>query len=370
MTGPDVLIVGGGVIGGSVAYHLAAAGVRVTLLERYRAGGHASRASAGLLHPLTDPDTPAPLRNLSAASFALFPDLVERLRDLTGVDPQFARSGWLRVAYDAGMLSLYRRQAALFPDADARVLDGDAARQLEPTLTPAISAALHLPAGAQVYAPALLTAFLHAAARLGAEVRMGVEVAELLRSAGRVLGVKTADGERLEAGHTVLCGGAWIAPLAAGLGVRIPVVPLRGQILALHAIPAPLRHVVFAPGAYLAPKGDGSLVVGATYEDVGFDDRLTAAGVSRLLLDAQRVSPSLAEATFRQAWVGLRPASPDGAPIMGPLPGWDGVSLATGHTAEGILLSPITGSLMAQRVRGEPTSLDLAPFGLERFGAE
>jgi glycine oxidase len=356
------------VIGGSIAYHLAEAGAAVMLLERFRAGGHASRASAGLLHPLTDPDTPEPLRALSAASFAMFPTLVERLRALSGVDPQFSRPGWLRVALDPDALPAMRYRAAALATYDARVVDGDEARRLEPALSPAIIGALHLPQGAQVYVPALLTAYLHAAARLGAQVRTGVEVGELSRRGTRVTGVRTADGERIEAGHTVLAGGAWTAQLAGALGVRLPVAPLRGQILALHAIPSPLRRIVFGPGAYLAPKADGSLVVGATYEDVGFDDRLTAAGVSGLLLSAQQIAPALADATFRQAWGGLRPASPDSAPILGPLPGWEGVAVATGHTAEGVLLSPITGDVMARYIRGEPIGTDLTPFGLGRFG--
>jgi glycine oxidase len=112
---------------------------------------------------------------------------------------------------------------------------------------------------------------------------------------------------------------------------------------------------------------DGSIVAGATYEDVGFDDRLTAAGVSSLLLAAPAIVPVLADATFRAAWVGLRPASRDGLPILGPVPGWEGVVLATGHTAEGVLLSPISGAVIAQHIRGEPGKVDLAPFSPARF---
>jgi glycine oxidase len=366
-----VLIVGGGVIGASIAYHLAEKGVRALVLERGRAGGHASLASAGLLHPLIEPRVPKTLRALSEASFARFPSLVARLRELSGIDAQYQVSGWLRVALEpvqmpdlqAYVTDETRREYAL------QLIDGQEAHTLEPALSPAVVAALHLPCGAQVYAPALLSAYLHSAAKLGAEVRFGVEVQELCLEGAQVIGARTADGETISAGHTVLAGGAWTPRLAAALGLALPVYPLRGQILALHAIPPPLQHIIFGPGAYLAPKVDGSVLVGATYEDAGFDDRLTAAGLSRILLAGQQIAPVLADATFRQAWVGLRPASRDEMPILGPAPGWDGVTLATGHTAEGILLSPITGALIAQQIRGEPEAMPLAPFGMERFAS-
>ncbi|HWE62310.1 MAG TPA: glycine oxidase ThiO [Chloroflexota bacterium] len=367
MATTDVLIIGGGVIGASIAYHLSQQGVGVTVLERHRTGGHASRASAGLLHPLYDRAIPEPLRALSAASFALFPDLVARLRELTGVDAAYQPCGWLRVALREDAAAAL--QARDFADSAAReyhlrLIDGDEARTLEPALSPAVLAAVHAPCGAQVYVPALLQAYLQAAARLGATIRAGVEARDLWTADSRVLGATTLDGERIAADHTVLAGGAWTALLAAQLGVPVPVFPMRGQILSLHALPAPLRQVVFGSDVYLAPKVDGSIVAGATYEDAGFDDRLTAAGVASLLASAQLVVPALRDATFRQAWVGLRPASRDGLPLLGPVLGWQGVSVATGHTAEGVLLSPITGLLMAQHVRGQPTALSLAPFSL------
>ncbi|MGH2344229.1 MAG: glycine oxidase ThiO [Chloroflexota bacterium] len=371
MTTTDVLIVGGGVIGGSIAYHLAERRTRVMVLERGRNGGHASLASAGLLHPQVDPDVPEGLRLLSALGCARFPELTARLRELTGIDPQYQACGWLRIALEpAHMGGLEARlNEKTGRDLDLRLISGEEARAMEPGLAPQVIAALHHPRGAQVYVPALLSAYLHAAARLGGTVRCGVEVGELLLDAGRVRGARTADGEMIEAEHTVLAGGAWTPTLAASLGISVPVYPMRGQILALHAIPAPLRQVVFGPGIYLAPKVDGSLIAGATYEDVGFDDRLTAAGLTTLLTAAQRTAPVLADATFRTAWVGLRPAARDGLPILGPVSGWTGVTLATGHTAEGVALSPITGALIANLILGEPTQVSLAPFSITRFAA-
>jgi glycine oxidase len=175
------------------------------------------------------------------------------------------------------------------------------------------------------------------------------------------------DGEPIHAGHTVVAGGAWTAALMDRLGISVPVKPVRGQILSLHATPPTLNQIVFGADVLLAPKADGSTVVGATYEHAGFDDRLTAEGMSFLLLHAIRTAPSLASATFRRAWVGLRPGSPDRMPILGPVRGWNQLSIATGHTTEGILLSPITGKLIAQSIVGDQLDLPIEPWSLGRF---
>jgi glycine oxidase len=182
-----------------------------------------------------------------------------------------------------------------------------------------------------------------------------------------VTGVRLTGGEVIAAGHVVVAGGAWSASLLERLGVEVPVRPIRGQILSLRATPPPLRHVVFCSDVYLAPKVDGSTLFGATYEDAGFDDRLTGVGISYLLLNGIRAAPAYANATFSGAWVGLRPASPDGMPILGAVPGWESLTLALGHSAEGILLSPITGHLIAQHVMNEAPDIELEPFGLQRF---
>ncbi len=368
MVQPDVVIVGGGVIGVSIAYYLSEQGGRVTLLERGHAGGHASLASAGLLHPLRRDDAVDALRELALASFALFPDLVQRLREISGIDPEYQASGWLLTATDEVESAELRSQAQRAdPALGFRLITGAEAREMEPVLSPDIVTALHMPRGAQVYVPSYLQALTHAAARLGATIRRGAEVADLRVSDGRVTGVMTVDGEEIAAGQTVIAGGAWTAQTARRLGVALPVFPLRGQIMALHGIPAPLRRVIHGGEVYLSPKADGSIVVGATYEDAGFDDRLTADGMAYLFNSALKTAPGLANATFREAWVGLRPASEDGIPILGAVPGWAGVLVATGHRAEGVLLSPITGKLMAQYLRGEQTELSLAPFDAGRF---
>jgi glycine oxidase len=366
---PDVLIVGGGVIGAATAFYLSAQGVKVTLLERRHDGGHASNASAAVLHPIEEPDAPDHIRKLSEASFAMFPELVDEIREITGIDSSLQQCGWLRVALlEAAADDLRARFRAAAPHGHvAEWLSPEDVWELEPSLSPAILAGIRLPAGAQLYAPAFLRGLLQGAAMRGAHIRTGVEVAALVTDGNAVTGVQLADGESIFAGHTVVAGGAWSAALLGRIGITVPVQPLRGQILSLHATPTPLKHVVFGADVYLAPKADGSTVVGATVEQAGFDDRLTGDGVNFLLLHGIRLAPILGSATFRRAWVGLRPASPDGLPILGPAGDWKQLSLATGHTMEGILLSPITGRLIAQLATGKAPDLPIEPFGLQRF---
>src|SRR5438309_8869516 len=181
MAQPDVLIVGGGVIGASIAYHLAEAGTRVVVLERGHAGGHASLASAGLLHPTLKAGVSHPVRDLSLASFALYPDLVARLRELTGIDPEYQVPGFLMVALreDEVELRAAELEDPLAETYGLRLLSGDEARALEPGLSQGVVAAVHKPRGAQVYAPSLLQAYTHGAAHLGATVRRGGEGTDL-----------------------------------------------------------------------------------------------------------------------------------------------------------------------------------------------
>jgi glycine oxidase len=160
----------------------------------------------------------------------------------------------------------------------------------------------------------------------------------------------------------VIAGGAWTPAIAAELGVEVGVDPIRGQILALTPQPMPFRHTIYGPKGYLVPKPDGRLVVGATEDRAGFDARPTAGGVARLLAMATRLSPPLAGAPFAAAWAGLRPASADRLPLLGPLPGWENVALATGHYRNGVLLAPLTGSLIAEWVLCRRLPPLLAPF--------
>ncbi|MFN3653497.1 MAG: glycine oxidase ThiO [Armatimonadota bacterium] len=366
MSSPEVLVVGGGVIGSAAAYFLARAGVSVRLLERDGLASHASGAAAGMLAPICESESDSPFFRLALRSLGLFPELAPRLRELSGIDPQYVPSGAVRAALTEPEAEALRERSRRLGRFGVEWLDARAAREREPLLSPRTVGALWSPAEANVYSPQLGRAYAGAAAALGAEIRTGVAATGLLRRGGRVLGVRTTDGE-MEAGQVVLCAGAWTRFCAGWLDLDLPVRPVRGQILALDApTPAP-RSIVWGEGAYLVPKLNGALVVGATEEDAGFDCRTTAAGVERLLSAARELLPALSQCSFRHAWAGLRPDTPDHLPVIGPIPGVEGVVVAAGHFRNGVLLSPVTGEAVAECVRSGTLPADVAPFRPDRL---
>jgi glycine oxidase len=365
----DVVVVGGGVIGCAVAYYLAQAGARVTLIERGEIGGEASGAAAGMLAPLGESPQPGPFLDLCLASFRLYPSLADALRDETDIDIEYLPSGILHVALtDDEERELRHRlewQSTLGGGLPLEWVDGEALRLLEPRLAPA-RGALYSPQEHQVSAGRLTQALAQAAARRGTVLRQGAPVTGLLTNRRRVIGARTPS-EKTLGDHVVLAAGPWMGAFARRLGVPLPVRPVRGQMLAFADFALPLRHIVWGEAAYLVPKANGFLFVGATVEDVGFRSTTTVQTQRRLRRGARELVPSLAYSEVASSWAGLRPASADGLPILGAVPGWDGLSVAAGHYRNGILLAPITGRLMAQLITEGKTEVSLAPFSAGRF---
>lgn len=361
-------MVGGGVIGAACAFALAREGLAVTLLERDALAAHASGAAAGMLAPIGELEREPAALALGLSSLALFPALVRELGELSGIDPQHATSGILRVARSEEEARTLAARARELPDLGLEWLDAAAARELEPALAPQLHGALLSPREGQVASALLVRALARAAGRLGARIETGAPVHGLVREGTRVRGVRTAAGER-PCRHVVLCAGAWTPAAAAWLdSAAAPAIePVRGQILALDPVGAPPRHVVWGGSVYLVPRRDGSLVVGATEEHVGFDCRTTAQGVGELLAAAPRLVPGLAAAGFRGAWAGLRPATPDRLPLVGPWPGAEGLVLAAGHHRSGVLLAPRTAQLVADCVLGKELPAEAHLFRPERF---
>lgn len=351
---PDVIVVGGGIIGCSVAYHLAEAGARVTVVERGRGGGQATGAAAGMLAPGAEADGPGPFLELGLRSLGLFPELAERLRAETRVDVEYVPCGLLYVALDEEEAAALRARLEWQRAAgvEVRWLAGEEARRLEPGLPDTVLAALHYPQEHHVYSPHLVQALALAAAGRGVTFLEGTEAVGLITAGDRVLGVVTAGSQpgRLAGGHVVLAPGAWAGLWGERLGVEIPVCPVRGQIIALEQNPLPCRKVVFSARGYAVPKVRGMVAVGATEDRAGFDAGVTLAGVAYLSRLAGTLLPGLAAARFRHAWAGLRPWSATGLPLIGPVPGWRGLTLAAGHHRNGILLAPLTGRAVAELV--------------------
>lgn len=365
----DAVVVGAGVVGCAVARHAARAGLSVLVVDRGRPGAEASHAAAGMLSPLAEAEGPGRFLDLLLRARAEYPAEVEALREETGIDCGYSAAGTLFLALreedEAELAERFAWQSAAGLGVER--LTADEARRLEPGISPAIRAALRFPGDHQVENRALSTALWSAAARAGAEFRLGRSVVRILRGGGGTEGVELDDGTRIAAGAVVVAGGCWSASIE-GFPRPIPVFPVHGQLAAIESVPPLFRHVVDSPRCYLVPKADGRVVVGATVERTGFRKAVTPAGLLRLLSAAVETAPSLADAPVAATWSGLRPGTPDGLPILGADPDVAGLFYATGHFRNGILLAPLTGRAIGEMVAGRPSPVDLGPFGVGRFG--
>jgi glycine oxidase len=365
----DVIVVGGGVIGLTAGWRLAQRGLRVTVLERDEPGSGTSRVAAGMLAPIAEADVnEEPLLRLGVRSAAIYPAFVEELRELSGRDPGYLKCGSLLTARDRDEAESLRREQAVrerLKLAVSRLKPGDA-RALEPALAPALRLALDVPDDHAIDPRALVVALVAALEHTGVSVRRGAAVVRVAIADGGIAGVVLADGARLAADHVVIAAGSW-SDAIAGLPdhARIPLRPVKGQIMRLHdpAGPGLLTRVLRMRPAYIVPRGDGRYVLGATMEERGFDTTVTAGAIYELLRDAIELLPGLSELVIDGLEAGLRPATPDNAPLIGPGT-VAGLHWATGHFRNGILLAPVTGEMVVESVLGGSS---LSAFSPDRF---
>ena len=363
----DVVIVGGGVIGLSIAYRLGAEGVAATLLDRREIGREASWAGAGLIPANTERLRTSPTVELRSWSAVLFPEWSAALREETGIDNGYRRTGGVDVAFSPdeehelkATAGRWRTEGIVFE----RLAEADFHR-VEPALGPGLRAAYFLPDRAQVRNPWHLRALALAAARRGALLRPGQAALGFETAGGRLTAVKTTGG-RLPCGVLVIAAGAWSGGLLDGLGVSAPTPPVKGQIVLLKGDRPLLRRIVEHGPRYLVPREDGRVLVGATQEDAGFDTRATPQGVRDLLDEALRLCPVLAEAEVEKAWAALRPGSIDTRPYIGLVPGLSNVIVATGHKRAGLQLAPATAEVVTDLVLGRPPQIDLSGYRIGR----
>ncbi|MHA7631493.1 glycine oxidase ThiO [Corallococcus sp. M7] len=365
MATSDVLVVGGGVMGCGIALKLRQAGARVTVLERSIPGAEASSAAGGILAPQWESEGPGPFFELCLRSRALYGSFAAELRELSGVDIAYRPCGLLRVAFDEADLHHVESTVGWQHGMGLRaeLLDGKAARELEPHLSPTAVGAAHFPDDHQVDNRLLVRALTMAAARVGTVFKSGY-VRGVVHEHGRAVGVDL-DGEVLRADAVVLAAGSW-SSLVQGAGVSAQAVrPARGQMVQLQTRLPLLERVVTSAKGYLVPRADGRIIAGSTMEHVGFDKQVTAAGLARILDMALELCPDLGSAPITETWAGFRPWTQDALPYIGEGP-TPGLFLATGHFRNGILLAPITAKLVAQAVLGEKPSVDLTPFRYDR----
>lgn len=364
----DVAVVGGGVIGLSVAYHAARRGATVALFEAGEIGSGASGALAGMLSGQGEAEGPGPLRELLLAGRDHHRSFGPKLLEDTGLDPGYAWNGALRTATDGASTEVLAAEHALHEERGlpSELLSGDEAHELEPALSQEVVAGLHLPGDGNVNPPELARALAVGAAKHGASIREFDPVSEFLTRGDRVSGVRAARGD-VAAGAVVLACGSASGLLSGTLGVELPVRPVKGQLLETRLSPVPIRTNVWNHGTfYLVPKGDGRIIAGATEEPAVLDRRPTLGGVAELSRAALALVPALDGALFLRSWGGLRPATPTGAPMLGPVAGWEVLYLATGHGRNGVLLSGITGEILSALALGERPPVDVSPFLHER----
>ena len=366
---PDLIVIGGGIVGASIAYHAVRADLRTVLFDA-RDPGRATDAGAGIIAPSASGHYSDAWRALAHEAAAHYPALVEELRE-AGEDPAYARVGMLIVAVgeeEAKLFEHYAQRVLGRGEGALREVTREEARARFPPLAETLERALLDPDAARVDGRRFESALLAASEQSGLVVERA-RVERIRVTSGHADSVETGEGS-WAAGHVAIAGGAWTPQLAGTLGVDLPVEPQRGQIahLTLPGIDTTEWALISAlRDHYMVPWPDSRVAVGATRETgSGFDPRATASGVRAILDEALRVAPGLADATLREVRVGLRPLSPDLLPILGRLPGYENLWVATGHGPTGLSLGPYSGRQIVELIRGHLDPDELAPYGPER----
>jgi glycine oxidase len=368
MARPDVLILGGGIIGASLAEELARRGRRVLVVERGRMGAEASSAAAGILAAQMDIPEPGPFFELCQVARRMYPRWIERLERRTGIAVGYHVDGILYLAMSGREEEAMERRRRWQLRRGLRVERWSPrdVRRREPAVDGPVRRGFHFPAEAQVDNMRLMQALAAACRKAGVEIREETSARRLLLRGRAVRGVETDQGV-LEAPVVVNCLGSW-AGMDGAFPVRLPVEPARGQMLAFRGPPRLVRRAIMSERAYVVQRRDGQLLVGSTVERAGFDKSLTLEGMRGILCGLRRMSSALSRCAFLDAWAGLRPMTSDALPILGAT-AVEGLYVAAGHFRHGILLAPITAKLLAELILRGRSSFDLTPFRIDRFNS-
>ncbi|WP_417780019.1 glycine oxidase ThiO [Stutzerimonas xanthomarina] len=355
----QTIVVGGGVIGLLSAYGLAGAGCSVTLLDTSATGTEASWAGGGIVSPLYPWRYSQAITALAHWSQDYYPKLGDALLQQSGVDPEVYETGlyWLDLEDEDQALAWARRH-----DRPLHRVDMEQVRAAVPALGEGFARAVYMMGIANVRNPRLLQALRAALAKLpNVTIIEHCPVSGFINDGARVVGVQTAQGE-MRAEHVVVAAGAWSGNLLATLGIELPVKPMKGQMILFKCAEDFLPSMVLAKRRYAIPRRDGHILVGSTLEDVGFDKMPTEAALESLRATAIDLLPGLADAKVVKHWAGLRPASPDGIPYIGPVPGHDGLWLNCGHFRNGLVLAPASCQLLADLMLNRSPCIDPEPY--------
>jgi len=371
-TRSNIIIIGGGVIGLAIARELRKRGVGgITIVDRGSVGREASWAAAGMLAPNLECESVDEFHRFCTASLALYPRFAAELLDETGINSELDRTGTLYVAFneDEGSRALekYWRQRAAGIEVESPSIEE--VLRLEPLVSPQVRLGLFYSGDWQVESRKLVEALESFCRKESMVLIEDAAVEKVVLRGGRVVGVETVD-EAIFADLVILAAGAWSSIVdIEGLGFGIPIKPVRGQMIAYAGEPNRFRHVIYSHCGYVVPRAGGRVLVGATVEDVGFDRSVTEDGVDSLIRAADEISSFIVNGDPVDKWAGLRPFAADGLPVIGPVPGIEGLFVATGHFRNGILLAPITAEITAEFVVRGTDSEYFSLFGPQRFAA-
>lgn len=362
----DAIIVGGGVIGGSIAFQLAKRGKKVLLLEKDRLASKASSAAAGMLGAQSELEADNPLFTLASKSRGMFPALAEELKDISGIDIELVNKGMFKVALTNDQVAELKNVIKIQQNAglEAEWLPTADIRKSEPLLSDEIKGAMYIPKDGQVSATSLSLAFSKSATALGVDIREFVHVSDFRTENGSVKGVVTNIGE-FSSENVIVASGAWSAFLLEKTGINLDTYPVKGECFSVLADRPLLEKTIFSHGCYLVPKVGGRIIVGATVKANTFDQKVSMEGISTLIEKATRLLPAIKGTEWEKTWAGIRPQTGDGLPYFGEHPAYKGLFIATGHYRNGILLSPITGVLIADLVERK-TKPEWSAFRLNR----
>ena len=361
---PDLIVIGGGIIGLTSAYVLANAGVQVAVYDRQDFGREASWAGAGIIPPGDPLRAATPYDHLRALGAVGMPILSSELRELTGIDNGYLRSGgidFLQVADDY-VVPLWQQEAIRYEALSVSQLASREANIASPVGSP-----YYLPDMAQVRNPRHLRALIAGCERIGVELHASCGLERFLVDGDRITGVQLSTGEVASAGQYLLATGAWSGAILQAFGCTPGVVPVLGQIALLQTNADVLKSILLFGKEYLVPRGDGRILIGSTEEpEAGFAKRTTPEGIESLLAFANHLVPALRDAKLETAWCGLRPGSPDGMPFIGPVPNVRNLFAAIGHYRSGVQLSIGTAQFVKELVMGEVPCVPLSSFALDR----
>jgi glycine oxidase len=365
----DAIVVGGGVIGCSIALKLAEAGLKVTVIEKGRIGCEASRAAAGMLATQSEATQTGPFFDICLQSRSIYRDFAARLSEASGIDVEYKDEGMLFIALEDDTEGPDRATAwANWQNAAGLAVDKLNAREthaLEPAVTESATRAVFIPGDHQIENRRLMDALDVAMQRAGVQVVEGAVVDRITVEQDRATGVECG-GDRLNGGCVIVAAGTWSGSLLASVGLNVETIPAHGQIVALRGSRAPITRVIHSHKCYIVPRRDGRILIGATVEYLGFQKRITAGAISSLLSAGIEAVPGLKDFEIVESWSGLRPDTVDHLPIIGGC-GIGNLYLATGHFRNGILLAPFTADVIATLVLSGRALENLKPFAASRF---